>query len=42
MDHITGAAPESAEDILDSLQGLITEEKIAILRNAVRDHSNVC
>ena len=40
MDHVTDTAPESVEDILDSLKGLLTEDRLAILRNAIRGQSN--
>ena len=43
MDHITAAAPESVEDVLDSLKGLVPEDRLATLRNAVRgQYIDVC
>lgn len=35
MDHVADAAPESVEDVLEGLEGLVSEERLAILRNAV-------
>ncbi|KAL8796947.1 MAG: hypothetical protein Q9195_000718 [Heterodermia aff. obscurata] len=40
MDHVIDAAPESVEDVLNDLEGLVTEERLAILWNAVRGQSD--
>ena len=35
MNHVTDTAPESAEDVLNSLEGIVPEARLAVLRNAI-------